>query len=96
MCAGGASSATAEELAAEKGSGLHRLGETSLDPVRLVQAFASPDVSTIELRSDRAITSRRPGLDGFCLLGTTLGDHITYAHAIAHDGQPTASKPFAL
>ena len=46
--------------------------------MRLVLAFASPEVHAIELRHARASASRRPGRDGFCLMGITDGDPVTY------------------
>jgi hypothetical protein len=42
MAAGGSGIATAEVLAAEKGPGLHRLGESTVAPVRLVLVLARP------------------------------------------------------
>ena len=42
MAAGGSGIATAEELAAENGPGLHHLGERPVALVRLVRAFATP------------------------------------------------------
>jgi hypothetical protein len=74
MGAGRSDTGTAEAIAVQKGPGLHRLGETSLAPVRLVQAFASPEVYALELRNARGGVSRRPGRDGFCLMGITDGD----------------------
>lgn len=96
MAAGGSGTGTAEELAAEKGPGLHKLGATSLAPVRQVRAFASPEVFAIELRSDRGIASRRPGLDGFCLIGVHHNYPITYAHAIDCDGRAIVGEPLLL
>jgi hypothetical protein len=96
VAAGGSGTGTAEPITAQKGPGLHRLSETSLAPVRLVQAFASPEVYAIELRSARASVSRRPGRDGFCLIGITHGDPVTYAHALDHDGRPIAGEPLRL
>jgi hypothetical protein len=50
--------------------------------VRLVQAFTSPEVFTNKLRSVRARASRRPGLDGFCLIAIAHSDPISQAHAL--------------
>jgi hypothetical protein len=94
--AGGSSPGSAEQIAATKGPDLRRVGGTSQDPVRLTRAFASPEVYTIELRSAHARTSRRPGLDGFCLLGITHSDPITYARALDHDGHAIAGEPLLL
>ena len=96
MGGGGGAAGTAEELAAEKGPGLHRLSTTSQDPVRLMQAFASPGVCAIELRSVHGRASRSPGLDGFSLIGITHNDPITYAQALDRDGQPIAGEPLLL
>jgi hypothetical protein len=96
MAAGGSSTVTAAELAAENGLGLHRLGETTVAPVRLVLAFASPEVFSIELRSARASASRRAGRGGFCLMGITDGDPVTYAHALDRDGGPLIGDPLRL
>jgi hypothetical protein len=96
MAAGGSGTETAEKLAAEKGPGLHRLGETTLARVRLVLAFASPEVRAIELRHDRASASRRPGRDGFCLMGITDGEPVTYAHALDDHGRPLTGNPLRL
>jgi hypothetical protein len=74
MAAGGSDAGTAEAIAVQKGPGLHRLDETSLAPVRLVQAFASPEVYAMELRNARGGVSRRPGRDGFCVMGITDDD----------------------
>jgi hypothetical protein len=96
MAAGGSSTATPEKLAAERGLGLHRLGESTVAPVRLVLAFASPEVHAIELRHARSSASRRPGHNGFCLLGITDGDPVTYAHALDHDGRAFTGDPLRL
>jgi hypothetical protein len=97
MAAGGSGTETAEKLAAEKGTGLHRLGETTVPPVRLVLAFASPEVHAIELRRARSSASRRrPGRDGFCLMGITDGDPVTYAYALDPRGRPLTGDPLRL
>jgi hypothetical protein len=94
---GGGTMRSASELIAERGPGLHRLGGASAgDPVRLTHAIASPEVATIELRSDRGHTHRRPGMDGFCLLGITHDDPITYAHALDATGDPLPREPLLL
>jgi hypothetical protein len=93
----GATTRSAAELVAEAGSGLHRLGGSSGgDPVRLTHAIASPEVSTIELRSAAGLSRRRPGTDGFCLLGITHQDPITYAHALDSTGRLLPSEPLLL
>ena len=96
MAAGGSGIGTAEELAAERGPGLHRLGATSLDAVRQVPAFASPEVFAIELRNAHGSVSRRPGIDGFCLMGVHHSYPMTYAHALDKDGRPIAGERLLL
>jgi hypothetical protein len=93
---GGGGTFTASEILAEKGVGLHRLGGSSCDPMRLTLAIASPEVSSVELRNDHGISSRAPGVDGFCLLGITHSDPITYARPLDADGRPLASEPLLL
>ncbi len=94
---GGTTTQSAAELLVGKGPGLHRLGGGSAgDPVRLTDAIASPEVSTIELRSDRRKSHRRPGMDGFCLLGITHDDPITYAYALDSNGDLLPSEPLLL
>ena len=94
--AGGAGTFNAAEILGDLGPGLHRLGGSSADPVRLTQAIASQEVAMIELRSDRGVSSRPPGLDGFCLLGITHSDPITYASALDTDGRPLPGEPLLL
>lgn len=94
---GGATTQSASELVAEKGPGLHRLGGGSAgDPVRLTYAIASREVATIELRSDSGKSERRPGADGFCLLGITHQDPITYAYALDSACDLLRSEPLLL
>lgn len=93
----GATARSVAEIIAEKGPGLHRLGGSSAgDPVRLTHAIASPEVSTIELRNALRVSERRPGVDGFCLLGITHQDAITYAHALDSSGAPLPTEPILL
>jgi hypothetical protein len=94
---GGATTQSASELLTEKHPGLHRLGSASAgDPVRLTYAIASPEVSTIDLRSDIGRSERWPASDGFCLLGTIHQDPITYAYALNAAGDPLTSEPLLL
>jgi hypothetical protein len=79
-----------------EGRGLHRLGGGGRDPLRLTIAIASPDVSTIQLRSQQSITDRAPGVDGFSLLGITHTDPITYAHPLDARGSQIGSEPLLL
>jgi hypothetical protein len=58
--------------------------------------FATADVQTIELRSGATVTSRPPGRDGFCLLGITHSDPITYAQALDADDNPFPGEPILL
>jgi hypothetical protein len=78
----------AADYIAKDGGGLHRHGGGSYGPVRLTVALVSPEVSSIELRSDHGASSRSPGVDGFCLFGITHSDPITYARPLGADGQP--------
>lgn len=93
---GGHGTLTAAEYLAEMGVGLHRVGGSSGGPVRLTLALASPEVSSIELRSDDDVSSRSPGVDGFCLLGITHSDPITYARPLAADGRPLGHERLLL
>ena len=94
---GATSTRSAPEIIAEKGPGLHCLGGSSPgDPVRLTHAIASPEVSTIELRNARGVSERRPGVEGFCVLGITHQDPITYAHAVDSIGHSLPSEPLLL
>ena len=52
---GGGGTFSASEILAEMGVGLHRLGGSSSDPARLTQAIASPEVASIELRSEEGL-----------------------------------------
>ena len=69
----------AAEYIARDGVGLRRHGSGSGGTVRFTLALASPEVASIELRSDRGTSSRSPGDDGFCLFGVVNGDPITHA-----------------
>jgi hypothetical protein len=93
---GGAGTFSASKILVEVGVGLHRLGGGSRDPVPLTQAIASPEVSSIELRSDDGLSERQPGRDGFCLLGITHQDPITYAHALDATGAALPGEPLLL
>ena len=93
---GGAGAFSAAEILGDLGPGLYRLGGSSADPVRLTRAIASPEVAMIELRSARGVSSRAPGVDGFCLLGITHSDPITYASALDTDGRPLPGEPLLL
>jgi hypothetical protein len=61
-----------------------------------LHAFASPEVFSVELRSARASASRRPGRDGFCLMGITDGDPVTYAYALGHERRQLIGDPLRL
>lgn len=94
---GSATTQSAGEIIAKNGPGLHRLGGSSAgDPVRLTHAIASPEVSTIELRSAAGRSQRQPGVEGFCLLGITYHDPITYAHALDSIGRSLPGEPLLL
>jgi hypothetical protein len=92
---GGHSCETAEVLLGRMGPGLHRLGAGYRDPVRVTMAIASREVVTIELRTERGSTTRRPGADGFCIFGITFSDPITYAHPLYVSGQ-SLGEPLIL
>lgn len=93
---GAAWAQSAGEILARTGPGLHRLGGGSQDPVRVTCAIASPEVTTIELRSARGVSERRPGVDGFCILGITHQEPITYAHAFSSTGDALPGEPLLL
>jgi hypothetical protein len=93
---GGHSAATASELVDQRGPGLHRLASDGREPLRLTIAIASPDVSTIQLRSPKSIADRPPGVDGFSLLGITHTDPITYAHPLDARGSQIGGEPLLL
>lgn len=78
------------------GVGLHRLGGSSHDLVRLTFAIASPEVTTIHLRGAHDLSERWPGVDGFCLFGITHQDPITYAHAVDATGAVLPDEPLLL
>ena len=89
---GGWGTFAAAEYIAKDGVGLHRHGGSSGGPVRFTVALASPEVSSIELRSDHAASSRSPGVDGFCLIGVAVSDPVTYARPLDADGQPLGGE----
>lgn len=76
------------EYIARDGVGLHRLGGSSGGQVQLTIAVASPEVCSIELRGEQGVSLRSPGADGFCLLGLTDSDPVTYARPLASNGDP--------
>lgn len=92
---GGWGTLSAAEYIADDGPGLHNLGGGG-DPMRFTIAVASPEVSSIELRSDQDVSSRSPGAEGFCLLGISERDPITYARGLDADGQPVGSESLLL
>jgi hypothetical protein len=93
---GGGGARPAGEILARTGPGLHRHGSHGSDPLRLTRAIASPDVASIQLRSDVGVSERQPGIDGFCLIGITHQDPITYAHALDAAGLPLPGEPLLL
>lgn len=93
---GGAGTFSAGDILGNLGCGLHRGGGSSADPVRLTRAIASTEVAMIELRSGHGVSWRPPGVDGFCLLGITHSDPITYASALDTDGRPLPGAPLLL
>jgi hypothetical protein len=94
---GSAETESVSEILADRGPGLHRIGGGSAgDPVRITYAIASPEVSTIELRSDQGHGERRPGAGGFCVLGITHEDPITYARGLDRTGAALPGEPLLL
>jgi hypothetical protein len=86
-----------QEIVADQPGGLHRFGGASHDSVRLTIGIATSDVAVIRLRDDRGRTrDRRPGADGFFLLGITYQDPITYAYAINSRGEELPGEPLLL
>lgn len=81
---------------ASKPSGIHRLGSSRRDSVRLTIGIATPDVRTIRLRSKFGARERPPGVQGFFLLGITHQDPITYAYAVTAEGHEIADQALLL
>lgn len=85
-----------QRILADLPPGLHKLGAGSQDPMRVTVAIASPDVDEIRLRDANSTHERPPGVDGFCLLGITHQDPITYAYALNSEGEKLPSEPLLL
>jgi hypothetical protein len=81
---------------AGKPSGLHRLGGSRRDPIRMTIGIATPDVRTIRLRNKSDARERPPGIEGFFLLGITHQDPITYAYAVTANGHEIADQALLL
>jgi hypothetical protein len=93
---GGMGSHEPERILAGLSSGLHRLGGGSQDPMRVTIGIASPDVAAIRLRDKNTARERRPGADGFFLLGITDQDPITHASALNSEGEEIPGEPLLL
>lgn len=93
---GGGSGRPAGEILARTGPGLHYLGSSSSDRLRLTRAIASPEVASIQLSSDSVVSERQPGIDGFCLIGIAHQDPITYARAFDAAGLQLPGEPLLL
>jgi hypothetical protein len=93
---GGSGAFSAAEYIAEHGVGLHRFGGGSSDGTRFTYAVASPEVSSIELRSDEGVSVRAPGAEGFCLLGTTEDSPLTHARPLDAAGEPLHTQILLL
>jgi hypothetical protein len=85
----------AEELAGYS-PGLHEISRTSKGQVRLIWAFATPEVAFLRLTADGQRRDRGPGRDGFVLLGATPDDRVTYARAVDAAGRQLPSEPILL
>jgi hypothetical protein len=93
---GGWGTFSAAQYIARDGVGLHRLGGSRIGVARFTIAVASPEGSWIELRSDQNVSSRLPGVEGFCLIGLTVSDPITYARLLNADGRPLGCQTLLL
>ncbi len=95
---GGGSSTIAEpkDLLDGKDPGFHVFGGGGQDPVRVTIGIATPEVSVIRLRHEHGVQDRPLGVDGFCMLGITQLDPITYARVIGHDGREMPGEPLLL
>jgi hypothetical protein len=76
--------------------GLHEVCRSSKGPVRIIEAYATPEVALIRLLGGGEQRDHKPGRDGFVLLGTTPEEPITHAHAIDASGQELPTGPILL
>ena len=77
--------------------GLHRFDGSSVGPVRMTWAVATPGVAGIRVVDRHGdVHERPPGRHGFVLLGTTAGDPITYAYAFDQTGKELPGEPLML
>ena len=78
------------------GPGLHEISRTSRGPVRVTWTYATPEVAFVRLTAGGQQRDRKPGREGFVLLGLTPDDLITYAQAIDGAGRQLPSEPILL
>jgi hypothetical protein len=70
---------------------------TAWHNVCLTWATAGPDVAVVRLRDhDGNVRDRRPGRNGFALLGVTPEQPLTDAYGIGHDGEQLPGEPITL
>ncbi len=70
---------------------------TTWHKVCLTWATAGSDVAVVRVRDEEGnVRDRRPGRDGFVLLGVTPEDPLTFAFGIGHDGEPLPGDPITL
>jgi hypothetical protein len=94
---GNATSEPLDELLARCPPGLHRVGGSSLAPVFLTWAIATPEVALVRLRNaDGEVQERPPGRHGFVLLGISSEDPLTYASAVNQAGEQLPGEPLPL
>jgi hypothetical protein len=74
-----------------------RRGMTTWHKVCVTWATAGSDVAVVRLRDEEGnVRDRRPGRDGFVLLGVTPEDPLTIAYGIGHDGEQLPGEPITL
>jgi hypothetical protein len=78
------------------GPGLHEVSRSSNGSVRLIWTHASPELEFVRLVAGDQQHDRKPGQDGYVLLGTITGEPITYAHAIGVGDLALPSEPILL
>jgi hypothetical protein len=83
-----------DPLIRRPGSGLQKIGGMTREPLQLVFGVASRNVALIRVDHGRAHENRRPGIDGFFLIGAS--HHPTYAYAVGADGKEYLEAPLVL
>ena len=96
------------DFLASVSSGLTRCGGTTsgsrdrrdraaCHKVCLTWATAGSDVAVVRLRDQEGnVRDRRPGRNGFVLVGVTPEDPLTVAYGIGHDGEQLPGEPITL